>query len=117
MPLFADCLWYLESAVLLDRCIGKCCFTSVTVCDNIISEYIVYREYVAHWLNSRSIKLLKLIDIIKQAGAELEGVGIAIEKGFQPGRKVLEEKGARVESLAIIEKMGNGSITFKEQDN
>ena len=43
-----------------------------------------------------------LIDIIKQAGA---------------GRKVLEEKGARVESLAIIEKMGNGSITFKEQDN
>ena len=58
-----------------------------------------------------------LIDIIKQAGAELEGVGIAIEKGFQPGRKVLEEKGARVESLAIIEKMGNGSITFKEQDN
>ncbi len=58
-----------------------------------------------------------LIDIIKQADAELEGVGIAIEKGFQPGRKVLEEKGARVESLAIIEKMGNGSITFKEQDN
>lgn len=58
-----------------------------------------------------------LIDIINQAGAELEGVGIAIEKGFQPGRKVLEEKGARVESLAIIEKMGNGTITFKEQDN
>ena len=43
--------------------------------------------------------------------------GIAIEKGFQPGRKVLEEKGARVESLAIIEKMGNGTITFKEQDD
>ena len=39
------------------------------------------------------------------------------EKGFQPGRKVLEEKGARVESLAIIEKMGNGTITFKEQDD
>ena len=58
-----------------------------------------------------------LIDIINQAGAELEGVGIAIEKGFQPGRKVLEEKGARVESLAIIEKMGNGTITFKEQDD
>ena len=57
------------------------------------------------------------IDIINQAGAELEGVGIAIEKGFQPGRKVLEEKGARVESLAIIEKMGNGTITFKEQDD
>lgn len=58
-----------------------------------------------------------LIDIINQAGAELEGVGIVIEKGFQPGRKVLEEKGARVESLAIIEKMGNGTITFKEQDD
>ena len=58
-----------------------------------------------------------LIDLVHQAGAEMEGVGIAIEKGFQPGRKVLEEKGARVESLAIIEKMGNGTITFKEQDD
>ena len=58
-----------------------------------------------------------LIDIIGQAGAELVGVGIAIEKGFQPGRKLLEEKGVRVESLAIIDKMCDGKITFKEQDD
>ena len=64
-----------------------------------------------------SVQAMAEGEFTNQAGAELEGVGIAIEKGFQPGRKVLEEKGARVESLAIIEKMGNGTITFKEQDD
>lgn len=58
-----------------------------------------------------------LMDILAQAGAELVGIGIVIEKGFQTGRKLLEEKGARVESLAIIDKMGNGSITFAEQND
>ena len=58
-----------------------------------------------------------LAALVESSGATLVGAGIVIEKGFQPGRKVLEEKGARVESLAIIEKMGNGTITFKEQDD
>lgn len=58
-----------------------------------------------------------LMDIISQAGASLVGIGIVIEKGFQPGRKVLEEKGARVESLAIIDKMGGGEISFTQQDD
>jgi xanthine phosphoribosyltransferase len=54
-----------------------------------------------------------LVDIVKQSGAEVSGVGIVIEKGFQGGRKVIEEKGIRVESLAIIESMNNGEIVFK----
>ena len=75
------------------------------------SNVTVSKDYI-----NKGDKIL-IIDDFLANGAELEGVGIAIEKGFQPGRKVLEEKGARVESLAIIEKMGNGTITFKEQDD
>ena len=54
-----------------------------------------------------------LVDIIKQSGAEVSGVGIVIEKGFQGGRNIIEEMGIRVESLAIIESMKNGEIIFK----
>lgn len=56
---------------------------------------------------------LGLIDIIRQAGAEVVGVGIVIEKGFQEGRKVIEEKGVRVESLAIIDKFEENKVIFK----
>lgn len=59
-----------------------------------------------------------LIDLIQSAGATVEGVGIAIEKGFQRGGDVLREKGLRVESLAILESMDaeTGSIVFREQN-
>ena len=53
-----------------------------------------------------------LIDIIGQAGAQVVGIGIAIEKGFQPGGKALREKGYKVRSLAIVESMNDGKITF-----
>jgi xanthine phosphoribosyltransferase len=54
-----------------------------------------------------------LVDIAKQAGAEVAGVGIVIEKGFQNGRKSIEELGIRVESLAIIEDMKDGKVIIK----
>ncbi|MGY0374507.1 xanthine phosphoribosyltransferase [Clostridium sp. JNZ J1-5] len=54
-----------------------------------------------------------LIHIVKQAGAEVSGVGIVIEKGFQNGRKVIEDKEIQLESLAIVESMNNGNIIFK----
>ena len=56
-----------------------------------------------------------LIDIIGQAGAEVVGIGIAIEKGFQPGGKALREKGYKVRSLAIVESMSDGEITFRPE--
>lgn len=58
-----------------------------------------------------------LIDIIQSAGATIEGVGIAIEKGFQDGGKAIRAKGIRVESLAIVESMDadTGEIVFREQ--
>ncbi len=54
-----------------------------------------------------------LIDIVKQAGASLAGVGIAIEKGFQQGGKELRSKGVRLESLAIVDSMAEGKIVFR----
>ncbi|MBQ8503434.1 MAG: xanthine phosphoribosyltransferase [Clostridia bacterium] len=59
--------------------------------------------------------LLGLIDLCHQAGAKIAGCAIAIEKGFQNGRKKVEEKGVRVESLAIVESMADGTVIFKEQ--
>ena len=57
-----------------------------------------------------------LIDIINQAGAEIVGIGIGIEKGFQPGGKALREKGYNLRSLAIVESMSDGNITFRNDD-
>ena len=54
-----------------------------------------------------------LIDIVNQAGARLAGTAIAIEKGFQNGGDRLREQGIRVESLAIIERMEDGNIIFR----
>jgi xanthine phosphoribosyltransferase len=56
--------------------------------------------------------LLGLVDIVNQSAATLAGAGIVIEKGFQPGGRIIREKGIRVESLAIIKSMGNGSVVF-----
>ena len=55
-----------------------------------------------------------LIDVCEQAGAEIAGIGICIEKGFQPGGEDLRRRGFRVESLAIVENMTDDSLTFRE---
>ena len=57
-----------------------------------------------------------LKELIDQAGAELMGVGIVIEKGFQEGGKKIREDGIRLESLAIIEEMNaeTGEIKFRK---
>lgn len=57
---------------------------------------------------------LGVIDLINQSGATLVGMGFIIEKAFQDGRKILEEQGIRVESLAIIDDLSNCTITLKE---
>lgn len=56
-----------------------------------------------------------LLDIIEESGATLEGVGIAVEKGFQEGGKLLRERGVRLESLAIVDAMDakTGTLTFR----
>ncbi len=57
--------------------------------------------------------VLGLCDILNQAGADVAGVGICIEKGFQEGGQILRDMGLRVESLAIVELKADGGITFR----
>lgn len=53
-----------------------------------------------------------LIDIVRQAGASLAGVGIVIEKSFQEGGKRIREKGIRVESLVQVSALLEGKVMF-----
>ena len=58
--------------------------------------------------------LLGLAELIGQAGAQLQGAGIVIEKGFQVGGSEIRKKGIRVESLAIIDEMSpENGIVFR----
>lgn len=56
-----------------------------------------------------------LIALADQAGAKIGGIGVCIEKGFQPGGARLRELGYPLESLAIIESMDENGITFRER--
>lgn len=58
-----------------------------------------------------------LISIVTKAGATVEGIGIAIEKGFQPGGQIIRNFGYSLESLAIVDSMNaeTGEIIFREQ--
>ncbi len=58
-----------------------------------------------------------LISIITEAGASVEGIGIAIEKGFQMGGKLIRNLGYQLESLAIVDSMNADTkeIVFREQ--
>jgi len=53
-----------------------------------------------------------LIDLVEQADAEVVGVGICVEKSFQPGRKKLEEKGVDIFSICRVASLENNDITF-----
>ncbi len=59
-----------------------------------------------------------LISILSQAGATVEGIGIAIEKGFQTGGRTIRNLGYRLESLAFVDSMdaATGRIYFRSQD-
>ena len=56
-----------------------------------------------------------LIELVDEAGATVEGIGIAVEKGFQPGGAELRARGYRLESLAIVDAMdpATGEIVFR----
>ena len=58
-----------------------------------------------------------LIQIVQSAGATVEGIGIAIEKGFQSGGRIIRNLGFQLESLAIVESMDaeTGTVVFREQ--
>jgi xanthine phosphoribosyltransferase len=92
---------------------------------NRIYDVIVSKKYLSpddHILIiddflANGCALAGLLDIIAEAGATVEGVGIAVEKGFQKGGKMIRDRGIRVESLAIVDGMDaeTGKVFFREQ--
>ena len=54
-----------------------------------------------------------LVEIVQESGAELLGIGVAIEKGFQPGGQKIRDAGIQLESLAIIESANETGIVFR----
>ena len=58
-----------------------------------------------------------LISIVNEAGGTVEGIGIAVEKGFQNGGRIIRNLGFHLESLAIVESMDaiSGEIVFRQQ--
>ena len=83
---------------------------NVVVKDNLIKKgekILIIDDFLANASGA-----FALMDIVKQAGAEVVGVGIVIEKAFQKGRENLENKGIKVESLVSIEKIENGKVYF-----
>ena len=62
--------------------------------------------------------LIGLITLVQDAGASIEGIGIAIEKGFQTGGELIRATGIQLESLAIIDSMDpeTGEIIFRHEE-
>lgn len=73
-------------------------------------QVLIIDDFMAHGQAA-----LGLIDIVKQGGGNVVGIGIAIEKGFQNGGKELRDAGYQLESLAIVESMDDqsGHIEFR----
>ena len=93
-------------------------FTHKRVYDVIVSKKFLHPEdhiLIIDDFLATGCALEGLIDIVNKAGASVEGVGIAVEKGFQKGGDLIRSKGIRVESLAIVESMDDktGEITFR----
>ncbi|CAK7008168.1 MAG: Xanthine phosphoribosyltransferase [Peptostreptococcus russellii] len=84
-------------------------------------EIMVSKRYISEGENvlivddflAKGGAVLGMTDIINQAGANLVGVGIVIEKSYQDGSQILQEKGIRVESLACIKSLKDKTIRFK----
>ena len=58
-----------------------------------------------------------MISLCEQQKAKVVGVGIAVEKGFQPGGKALREAGIHLKSLAIVDRIENGQIILRPEDD
>ena len=91
------------------------CKNQVIVAKKFLSEddhVLIIDDFLAN-----GCALQGLIQIVKAAGGTVEGIGIAIEKGFQSGGTVIRNIGYHLESLAIVDGMdaSTGEITFREQ--
>lgn len=95
-------------------------FTHKKVYDVIISKKFLGPEDHVLLIDdflANGCALQGLIQIVQSAGATVEGIGIAVEKGFQSGGRMIRNLGFQLESLAIVDGMdaATGEITFREQ--
>ena len=90
------------------------CKNQVIVAKKFLSEedHVLIIDFLAN-----GCALQGLIQLVTEAGATVEGIGIVIEKGFQSGGRIIRNLGYPLESLAIVEAMDSetGEITFREQ--
>lgn len=92
-------------------------FTKGTVSKLIVSEkflhsgenVLILDDFLAY-----GEAALSMTELVKRSGGNVCGIGAVIEKKFQGGAAKLRAKGYRVESLAVIEKIEDGVITFEE---
>ena len=93
-------------------------FTHKKVYDVIVSKKYIGKDdhilLIDDFL-ANGCALEGLINLVQSAGATVEGIGIAVEKGFQEGGKRIREKGVQLESLAIVDAMDSktGEFTFR----
>ena len=95
-------------------------FTHKKVYDVIVSKkYIGPEDHVLiiDDFLANGCALQGLIELVEEANATIEGIGIAIEKGFQQGGEIIRSKGIQLESLAIVDGIddASGPIKFREQ--
>lgn len=92
-------------------------YTHGKVYDVIVSKEFLHsgeRVLIIDDFLAKGQAMLGLIDIVRSAGAEPVGAGIVIEKGFQEGGQLIRNAGVRLESLAVVESMGDdGTIVFR----
>ncbi len=93
-------------------------FTHKKVYDVIVSKKYIKPDdkiLIIDDFLANGCALLGLIDLVRSAGASVEGIGIVIEKGFQSGGKTIREMGIDLKSLAIVESMDaeTGNIVFR----
>ena len=74
------------------------------------SRVLIVDDFLANGEATRG-----MMDLCRQAGAEVVGIGIAVEKGFQNGGKELREAGIKLKSLAIIDAINDGNFIFRAQ--
>jgi len=94
-------------------------FTHRRIYDVIVSKKFLSPEdhvLIIDDFLANGCALQGLISIVTEAGGTVEGIGIAIEKGFQNGGRIIRNLGYHLESLAIVDSMdaATGSITFRE---
>lgn len=93
-------------------------FTHKKVYDVIVSKKFIKPEdhiLIIDDFLANGCALEGLLQLVEDAGATVEGIGIAVEKGFQKGGDLIRAKGIRLESLAIVESMDaeTGEIIFR----